>query len=182
VARAEVAEALTYSRDNFTMERGSRALALCGAAVDAERLLDELARNLPEATLTLHVARPLTTAMLALARGNPQQALTALDAIHPYDNVPSAELWPRYLRGQAYMQMKDGARAAAEFTTAIERRGTAPDAVIYGLAFLGRARAAALAGDPAARARYDEVFDVWKPADPDLKPVVEARREYAALK
>ena len=40
------------SRDNFTLERASRALALCGAADEVSRLSGELAERFPNATQT----------------------------------------------------------------------------------------------------------------------------------
>jgi hypothetical protein len=45
------------------------------------------------------------------------------------------------------------------------------------------ARALAKAGDAAgARAAYQDAFGLWKDADADLPLLVEARREYAALR
>jgi hypothetical protein len=57
-----------------------------------------------------------------------------------------------------------------------------PVSVLYPLAHLGAARAATLMGDPAAaRASYDSMLELWKSADPALAPLIEARRERAAL-
>ena len=68
VARTEAAEGLAGSRDNETLERASRALALCGASSEAQELLRELARRFPESTLTNRIAIPVATAILALNR------------------------------------------------------------------------------------------------------------------
>jgi len=79
--------------------------------------------------------------------------------------------------------LKDGQRAGAEFQSIIDNRGAAPDGPLYPLAHLGRARAAALAGDTArARSAYDAFFALWKDADPALQPLIEARREHAQLR
>ena len=51
-ARRDVATGTTISRDNFTLERANRALALCGASSDVAALSAELERRFPEATLT----------------------------------------------------------------------------------------------------------------------------------
>jgi len=50
---------------------------------------------------------------------------------------------------------------------------------LYPLAHLGSARATALAGDAAkSRRAYEDFFAAWKNADPDLPPMIEAKREY----
>jgi hypothetical protein len=105
-----------------------------------------------------------------------------LEPVRSYDLAPAAELWPVYIRGQAYLQVKDGAAARKEFQTIVDHRGQVPVSVLYSLAHLGVARAATLMGDrAAARAAYDNMLDLWKSADQMLAPLVEARRERAAL-
>ena len=48
---------------------------------------------------------------------------------------------------------------------------------------LGRARAAVINGDTAAaRKSYQDFFALWKDADPDLRAMIEARKEYEQLK
>ena len=48
---------------------------------------------------------------------------------------------------------------------------------------LGLARAYSMAGNKAAAKKtYEDLFNVWKEADQDLKPLQDARKEYAALK
>jgi hypothetical protein len=55
--------------------------------------------------------------------------------------------------------------------------------VFYPLAHLGLARAHALSGDAAkSRKVYQDLFALWKEADPDLPVLVEARREYERVK
>ena len=87
--------------------------------------------------------------------------------------------WPIYVRGQAYLALRDGARAAAEFRTIQDRRGVDPFSPLYPLAQLGLARAYALAGDKAASLKsYEELFKLWAEADPDLRMLREAKAEY----
>ena len=51
------------------------------------------------------------------------------------------------------------------------------------LAHFGLARALALNGDTAgARKSYQDFFALWKDADHDLPVLVEARKEYEALR
>ena len=66
-ARSEVAAGLELSRDNVTLERASRVLALCGAEREALSLSSELAKRFPDATLTIRVSLPVTAAALAHA-------------------------------------------------------------------------------------------------------------------
>jgi GTP1/Obg family GTP-binding protein len=57
-----------------------------------------------------------------------------------------------------------------------------PAAVLYAPAHLGLGRAKALMNDgAAARKAYGRMLDLWKASDPQLKPLEEARAEYARL-
>jgi hypothetical protein len=50
------------------------------------------------------------------------------------------------------------------------------------MARLQRARALALAGDATrAKEAYEDLFALWKNADPDMSVLVQARAEYATL-
>jgi ATP/maltotriose-dependent transcriptional regulator MalT len=182
-ARDEISAALSLSRDNSTLEHASRTLALCGAEREAVDLSGELARRFPEATLTNRLAAPLTAATIAIRRGDAGRALELLEPVRRFDHAPSAEFWPAYLRGQAYLQLKNGQAAAAEFDAVIARRGEVPASMLYPLSYLGRARAAALSNDAAAaRKAYDRFLELWKDADAGLPALTEARSEKAALR
>jgi len=182
-ARSEVSAGLELSRDNITLERVSRVLAQCGAGSEALSLSNELARRFPEATLTTRVSLPVTAAALALQRGEPARALELLEPVGRYDHAPSAEFWPLYLRGQAYLQLKDGQAAGVQFKSILDHRGEVPASMLYPLAHLGLARAARLANDEGTvRKAYEDLFALWSEADPDLKPLKEARLEYSRLR
>jgi tetratricopeptide (TPR) repeat protein len=181
VART-VTDGLALSRDNFTLERASRTLALCRSE-NAKPLLDELGRRYPEATLTARIHRPVIAAIAALANGNAAGALELLEGVRPYDHAPAAELWPPYLRGQALLQLKDSARAARAFQEVLDRRGEAPASPLYALAQLGRGRAAQAGADVVdARAAYDAFFALWPEADTSLPQLRDARQQYARLR
>ena len=69
-----------------------------------------------------------------------------------------------------------------EFDKIISHRSVYPTSVLYPLAHLGIARAAALAGDTSrSRAAYEALFALWKNADPDLPALLQAREEYSKL-
>jgi tetratricopeptide (TPR) repeat protein len=182
-ARREAAAGLELGRDNFTIERASRALALCGAGSGAPELSVELASRFPSATLTRRIQLPVTAAALALGRGEPARAIQLLDPVKPFDHAPVSEFWPSYLRGQGYLQSKDGRSAAVQFQDILDHRGVAPTSPLYPLAHLGLGRAAAMAGDVGrARQAYDSFFALWNGADPTLQPLQQARAEYGRLR
>ena len=171
------------SRDNSTLERSGRALALCGAQSEVSRLSGELADRFPNATLTRRIQLPVTAAALAIQGGDSTRGLALLEPVRPYDHARGADFWPAYLRGQAYLTSKDGREAGVQFETILNHRGEGPDSPLYPLAHLGLARAATLAGDvEKARKAYDALFALWQGADSDLRPLLDARREYARLR
>src|SRR6266487_4622310 len=104
---------------------------------------------------------------MELQRGNATQAIEQLQATSRYE--AAAEFWPQYLRGQACLGLGRGAKAAAEFQKILDHRGESPLSVLYPLAHLGQARAAALASDVARTGQaYQNFFGLWKEADLDL--------------
>ena len=181
-ARREATEAIGLSRDTFTLESAGPALAWCGAEADASNLSSELARRFPEAILTTRLMLPVIAAATAIRSGQPTRALELLETVRPFDHAPVANFWPAYLRGEAQLLLKRGAQAAVEFRSVIDHRGEQADSPLYPLAHLGLARALALGVDRAeARQAYSALFTLWKDADPDLRPLREARTEFARL-
>ncbi|HEY7284901.1 MAG TPA: serine/threonine-protein kinase [Vicinamibacterales bacterium] len=181
-ARRDAAAALELSRDNFTLERANRTYAICGARAEAGKLATELTERFPQATLTHRVQLPVAAAALALDAGEPLQALRLLEPVRAYDRARGAEFWPEYIRAQAYLMAKKPVEARREFDAILARRGEASDSLLFPLARLGVARAAALARDTAAaRDAYDGFLLMWRDADGDLPPIREARAERARL-
>jgi tetratricopeptide (TPR) repeat protein len=182
-ARQEAAAGLVLGRDNFTLERASRTYALCDAGADAMKLSAELADRFSNATLTGRIQRPLTAAAAAVRRGDAENAITLLEPVKPWDHAPVSELWPAYLRGEAYLRLREGQLAAAQFQGVVDHQGEAPTSPLYALAHLGAGRAAALSGDSVrARALYQRFFELWKDADARLPQLDRAREEFARLR
>jgi hypothetical protein len=182
-ATREVPAGLALSRDNATLEHASRALALCGVDGEAVSLAAEVAKRFPDATLPNRVSVPVTSAILALRRGDPARVLELLEPVRPYDHAPSAEFWPAYLRGQAYLLRKDGQAAVAQFHGILDHRGEVPASMLYPLAHLGLARAARLTSDnEQARKAYEDLFVLWNTADSNLQPLKDARLERSQLR
>ena len=130
-ADREVAGGLALSRDNFTLERAGRALALCGAHAGVERITTELTTRFPRATLTMKLQLPVIAAIAALERGQPARAIAVLEPVMPFDRAPAAEFWPPYLRGSAYLALGNGRAAAEQFRAIVDRRGEAALSPLY---------------------------------------------------
>jgi eukaryotic-like serine/threonine-protein kinase len=179
-ARREVGAALELNRDNFTLERAGRVHALC-TSDDALRISDELSARFSNATWTVRIHVPVIAAALAVGRRDFERAIKVLEPVKPYDHAPAAEFWPAYLRGEAYLGLRDGQAAGAQFQSILERRGQAPTSPLYALAQLGAARAAALTGeDNQALAGYEAFFTLWSGSD-DVRLLDESRRERIRL-
>ena len=182
-ARRRIAEGLQRGRDNFTLERAGRTFGLCGDAGGVARVSEELAKRFPDATLTRVVQIPVAAAALGVSRRDSARALELLEPVRPYDHAPSAEFWPKYLRGQALLQSRNGVAAAAQFQEISAHRGEALTSPLAALAQLGLGRALVLTGDSdGARRAYEGFLSVWMAADRDLPALGDARREYARFR
>jgi predicted Zn-dependent protease len=131
---------------------------------------------------------PTIRAGIALERQDPNRAIELLKMASTIElSSPTAaltiSLCPVYLRGEAYLMLHDGNRAAAEFQKFIDHRGQVVNFPWGALARLGLARAYAMQGDTAkARAAYQDFLTIWKDADPDVPVLKQAKAEYAKLK
>jgi Tfp pilus assembly protein PilF len=86
------------------------------------------------------------------------------------------------MRGWAYLAAGNAPAAQAEFRTIIDQRYVSAGAPSKPLAHLGLARAFEMEGNHAAsRREYEALFQIWKDADADLPPLVQARKEYAKI-
>jgi eukaryotic-like serine/threonine-protein kinase len=159
-------------------------LALCGEARRAHALVDDLSRKLPSNTMYNSVWLPLIRATLELKRGpasEPNKAIQLLQSARQYEAAIFFK--PTWVRGLAYLQSKDAARAAEEFQKIVKHRGWDVLSPLWPLAHLGLARAAALDGDVTkSRKAYEDFFLLWKDADADLPVLIEAKAEYGRLK
>src|SRR5271155_342985 len=188
-ARQRAAGELVLSNGRDAQYVAAQALALAGDSERAQTLADNLAQRYPEDTIVQFTYLPTLRAQIALNRNDGTKAIETLKVAAPYelgvvsDNSFSTNLYPVYVRGQAYLAAHQGERAAEEFQTILDRRGVVFDAPIGALAHVGLGRSYALAGDAAkARAAYDEFLSLWKKyGDPDIPILQQARAEYAKL-
>jgi serine/threonine protein kinase/tetratricopeptide (TPR) repeat protein len=176
-----IKQALDLSREQANLVNAANAYAACGQTGQAQSLIDELSKQFEFDTLLHSNSIPIVRAQIELNRGNAAKALELLEPARKYEVY--GDFWPQYLRGLAYLKLKNGAQAATEFKTIIDHRGWYPLSPLYPLAHLGLARTAALNGDNAkARKSYQDFFLLWKDADSTIPMLVEARAAYDKLK
>jgi tetratricopeptide (TPR) repeat protein len=175
-------------RTAHRLGRPALALALCGDSAQAEKLAAETSKLFPNGTIWNAVQLPAIRAALELKRDHPAKAVELLASASPYERA-----YPEvpYLRGLAYLRLKRGADAAAEFRKVVDHKGANWGATwmhpnwgqYYSVSYLGLARASMLLGDTTqARKGFEEFFQLWKDADEDVPILVEARKEYAATR
>ena len=100
----------------------------------------------------------------------------------PYDLGQASSGLTLYCRGLAYLELKSGKEAAAQFQKIVDNRGVVITDSYWPLAHLGLARAYARTGDTEkSLAEYREFLTFWKNADPDLRILKQAKSEYAIL-
>ena len=180
-AKTAATQSLALERNQASLARLTLALALCGEASQTQSLVEDLVKRYPKNTLINGLWVPIIKAALELQRNNPTQAIQLLEATRRYE--PAAEFWPQYVRGLAYLSLKSGNEASAEFRRILDHRGEATLSVLYPLAHLGLARAVALTGETEkSREEYRSFFELWKDADADLPILIEAKHRFALLK
>ncbi len=186
-ARAEANAAVKLAPNRDVRAMAALALARAGDAAGAEKLAAELDKTFPLDTLVQRYWLPTIRAAVALQRKDPNRAIELLKVASAIELSSPTELTiflcPAYLRGEAYLMLHDGNRAAAEFQKFIDHIGVVMNFPWGALARLGLARAYALQGDTAkARAAYQDFLTLWKDADPDIPILRGAKAEYAKLK
>ncbi len=181
-ARAEANAALKLAPNRDVQAMAALALARAGDAAGTEKLAAGLDKTFPLDTLVQRYRLPTIRAAVALQRKDPNQAIELLKVASPMELGDAGDLLPVYLRGEAYLMLHDGNRAAAEFRKFIDHRGLVGNFNLGALARLGLARAYAMQGDTAkAKAAYQDFLTIWKDADPDVPILIQAKAEYAKL-
>jgi len=182
LAKQQAQAALGLSDGRDVLGTSALALALAGDSAQATRLVDDLGKRFPQDTLVQSGYLPMIRGAMALAIGNAAKAVDALAPAAPYELGTASLGYPAYLRGQAYLKLRQGSAAAAEFQKIVGHPGVILADPTSAFARLGLARAYALSDDTAkARIAYQDFFALWKNADPDLPILQEAKAEYAKL-
>ena len=100
--------------------RPAVALAMCGDAARAEKLAAATSKIFPKGTIWNAVQLPEIRAAIELQHGQPAKAVELLASALPYERAyPDAV----YLRGLAYLRLRKGVEAAAEFEKILDHKG-----------------------------------------------------------
>ena len=149
--------------------------------------MHELDKHWPEGTIVQKYWLPAIRAEIDLRQARPSKAIDDLGVATPLElanpgSTAVPTLYPAYVRGQAYLAMGDGPRAAAEFRKLTDRPGLVLNYPLGALAHLGLARAYKSSGDlQNSRQAYLDFLTLWEDADPDIPILNEAKAEYAKL-
>jgi tetratricopeptide (TPR) repeat protein len=141
---------------------------------------------------------PAIRAQADLDRNQPSSAIEDLQPSasiefgeYPFNNYGSC-LYTTYLRGNAYMMLRQGKLAAGEFQKILDHPGLVENCLTGALARLGLARANSLEARTlqgkdaeAALSRslsaYRDFFALWKDADGGIPLIQQAKKEYNKL-
>jgi eukaryotic-like serine/threonine-protein kinase len=189
-ARQQIEEVLAKSPNREMQILGALALARAGDAGRAERMADDLAKRFPSDTVVNRYWLPTIRGAIEINRRNPAKAIEVLASSVPFElgnPSPQAEigayLYPAYVRGQSYILLQDGDKAAGEFQKFLNHPGITVNCPLAALAHLQLGRAYTLTRDTAkARTAYEDFFALWKDADLDLPIFKQAKAEYARLR
>jgi tetratricopeptide (TPR) repeat protein len=188
MGRTDARAAINLAPNRDVRAMGALALAQAGDTASAEKLVAALDKAFPLDTLVQRYWLPTIRAEIALQRKDPSRAVELLQIASSLDlagatNLTNPSLYPVYERGQTWLMLHDGTRAAPEFQKYIDHRGMVRNSPIAMLARLGLARAYAVQGDTAkAKVAYQDFLTTWKDADPDIPILIQAKAEYAKLK
>ena len=189
-AKQSAARALQLGRGRDVDYAAAFALALAGDLPQSRALAEDLARKFPEDTSVQFMYLPTLRALFALNTHDAAAAIQALQTASRYDLALGGVgfigrfggLYPVYVRGLAYLAARQPAEAAAEFQRILDHRSIVLVDPMDAMARLQLARALVLSGETAkAKSAYNDLFALWKDADPEIPIVNEARAEYARL-
>jgi tetratricopeptide (TPR) repeat protein len=186
-AQKYISQAQKLSRGQDVATLTAVVLAQVGNVNQAEALCNELDKHWPEGTIVQKYWLPAIRAEIDLRQARPSKAIDDLGVATPLEfanpgSTAVPTLYPAYVRGQAYLAMGDGPRAAAEFRKLTDRPGLVLNYPLGALAHLGLARAYKSSGDlQNSRQAYLDFLTLWEDADPDIPILNEAKAEYAKL-
>jgi len=190
----------SHQEEAFALATQANNAAAFGHARQAAELFRksaELARQQPSDTTPQEILAGAVTAdalfgkcVPHVSKGEPPIVMALCDAPAPKKfagrqsangSAPTTGA-EAYVRGLALLAEGQAPEAAAVFSLMVDRKGAnwGPE---YPAAQVSLARAAKMMGNSAsARETYEQFFAFWKDADPDIPLLLEARKEYAALK
>jgi tetratricopeptide (TPR) repeat protein len=188
-ARQQVPATSELSTGRDVQYGAALALALTGDAVRVKALADDFGKAFPADTIVQFNYLPTLHAQLALLHNGASRAAEILQTAVPYElgqpfvGDVTTNMYPVYVRGEAYLAMHQHNEAVAEFQKILDHRGIVLNGPIGALARLQIGRAYAMQGETTkAKAAYQDFLTLWKDADPDIPIFIAAKAEYAKLR
>lgn len=122
-ARHDVAAALALASSRDTQIEAALIFARIGDFARAQKMSDDLAKRFPANTLLNNYWLPSIHAAIEIGQRNPSKVIESLQPAVPYELAVLAAwpshggpIYPAYLRGQAYLLLRQGNEAAAEIS------------------------------------------------------------------
>jgi tetratricopeptide (TPR) repeat protein/predicted Ser/Thr protein kinase len=182
-ATQDIRAALATSPTSTDTE--ATAAILLGYLGDLQRqqaIFDDLTKRFPENSSLQKIALPTSLAAAAYFHKDYAKAVDLLQPLSDYELGAYDGMDSAFFRGLVYLRWGKFKEAAAEYQRILDHPGVVGSSPEMALSRLGLARAKAGMGDVAgARTAYQDLFAMWKDADPDLPPLVAAKSEYAKL-
>jgi serine/threonine protein kinase/tetratricopeptide (TPR) repeat protein len=183
--RQKAGEALKFPDSRHIRANAAVAYAFIGDSAESKKLTDQLNSEYPSDTLLQFYEIPTARALMFMHQNKSAEAITLLEPTRKRElgnTIAPGTYLTIYVRGLAYLQLRDGAKAAPEFQRILDHPGINSLSPLLPLAQLNLARAYALQGDSAkAHTSYQDFFAYWKDADPDIPVLIAAKSEYAKL-
>jgi eukaryotic-like serine/threonine-protein kinase len=188
-ARRHATTAIALSNSREVRYGTAFAFALVGDNARAQATAEELAHQYPDDTSVRFFYLPSLYGQIALNQHDPSRALAALESATLYEfaaprcsiTVSFGALYSTFVRGQAYLALHQGDKAAAEFQKILSHPGVVVGDPFLALAQLQLARSLALSSSPQARPAYESFLQLWHSADPTLPLFLSARSELSHL-
>jgi eukaryotic-like serine/threonine-protein kinase len=182
-ARENLREALKLADSKDVKLGVARVMALNGQEGEAQKLMENLAREHPSNTFLNDLDMPVISAASQLNSGQGDAALRTLERVKSFEFGRKAGLLPNYVQALAYLRLRRPEEAEAQFNGILAHRGLEPLDPIWVASHLGLARTYALRGDASkAQEAYQTFFALLKDSDPSLSILGEARNEYGKLR
>ena len=177
---------MSHGRDVTTL--AAAVLVRIGRVNQAEALSHELDKNWPEGTYVQKYWLPAIRAEIDLRQARFSKAIDDLGVATPLElanpgSTAVSTLYPAYVRGQAYLAMGDGPRAATEFRKFTDHPGLLLNFPLGALAHLGLARAYKSSRDLRTLAKPTRISSLSGEMPTQTVPILkQAKAEYAKLR
>ena len=180
LAKHSADAALKLSSGRDVVYAAAFALARAGEYSRAEALAVDLSKRFPEDTSVQFSYLPTLRALFALHRNEPAKAVEELEPAVQQEYAQTGvsffaffgNLYPTYVRGQAYVAQKNYPAAIAEFQKIVDHPGLVLSDPMGVITRVELARAYAAMGDKTKTAEmYKQVVEMWKEADKN--PVID---------